>query len=403
MRALRDLMDSLEPSFAKGGRLERLFPLYEAIDTFLYTPANVAPAPTHVRDALDLKRMMIVVVIALVPTMLMAMYNTGLQANLAMASLGIEAASGWRGWLLAQLGVGYDAANVLACMLHGLLYWLPIYVVTFAVGISWELLFVIVRKHELNEGFFVTAALFPLIVAPTLPLWQVALGISFGVVLGKEVFGGTGRNWLNPALCGRAFLFFAYPGSFSGDKVWTAVDGYSGATALAEAAAGGMPALEAAVSFWDAFWGFLPGSMGETSIPAVLLGALLLLFTRIGNWRIMLSVLIGALVTSSFFYLLGSETNPMFSVPPHWHLVLGGFAFGTVFMATDPVSAAMTRTGMWLYGLLIGVMVILIRVVNPAFPGGMMLAILFGNALAPLIDYAVLRANTRRRRARYAT
>ena len=282
-------------------------------------------------------------------------------------------------------------------LLLGAAWFIPIYLVTNIVGGLWEALFCIVRRHELNEGFLVTGSLFPLICPPTLPLWQVALGISFGVVIGKEIFGGTGKNFLNPALTGRAFLFFAYPAQISGDKVWTAVDGLSSATPLALAAEGGVQAVTATVSWFEAFFGTIPGSMGETSVLACLFGAAVLILTGIGSWRIMSSGLISVVLFSTLFMLIGSETNPMFALGPHWHLVLGGLAFGLVFMATDPVSGAMTEEGQWLYGLLIGTMCILIRVVNPAFPEGMMLAILFGNVFAPLIDQLVLKYHIKRR------
>ena len=271
-----------------------------------------------------------------------------------------------------------------------------------AVGGMWEVLFACVRRHEVNEGFLVTGLLFPLTLPPSIPLWQVAIGISFGVVIGKEVFGGTGRNILNPALTARAFLFFAYPGDLTGDSIWTAVDGFTGATplgALATADVGtGLQAMN--VSWWQAFLGSIPGSMGETSALFCLVGAAALIYTGVGSWRIMAGMLIGGMVFSMLLWLVGSESNPMFALPPWYHLVLGSFAFGMVFMATDPVSAAMTDTGRWFYGALIGVMTILIRVVNPAYPEGVMLAILFGNVMAPLIDYFVVQANINRRAIR---
>jgi len=275
--------------------------------------------------------------------------------------------------------------------------------VTLMVGGLWEVLFAAVRNHEINEGFFVTSMLFALTLPPTIPLWQVALGISFGVVIGKEVFGGTGKNFLNPALTGRAFLFFAYPAAMSGDAVWTAVDGFSGATPLGLAAIGGLQAVtEAGFGWGQSFIGQLPGSLGETSTLACLLGAAFLIYTKVASWRIMSGCVIGLVVTTLLFSWLGSSTNPMFGMPWYWHLVLGGFAFGTVFMATDPVSAAMTDAGRWIFGILIGFMTALIRVVNPAFPEGVMLAILFANLFAPLIDYFVIQANIRRRRKRHA-
>jgi Na+-transporting NADH:ubiquinone oxidoreductase subunit B len=268
------------------------------------------------------------------------------------------------------------------------------------VGIAWEILFAIKRGHEINEGFFVTSILFALICPPNIPLWQVAMGISFGVVIGKEVFGGTGKNFLNPALTGRAFLFFAYPAQMSGDAVWTAVDGYTGATALSIVASEGMAVLQQSMSWLEAFYGNMQGSVGETSTLAILLGGVFLLYTRVAAWRIVAGVMIGMFALSTLFNMVGSDTNPMFAMNWYWHLVLGGFAFGMIFMATDPVSASMTNAGKWWFGGLIGMMVVLIRVVNPAFPEGMMLAILFANLFAPLIDHFVVQANIKRRLAR---
>jgi Na+-transporting NADH:ubiquinone oxidoreductase subunit B len=264
-------------------------------------------------------------------------------------------------------------------------------------------LFALVRNHEVNEGFFVTSILFALTLPPDIPLWQVALGISFGIVIGKEVFGGTGKNFLNPALTGRAFLFFAYPSEISGDAVWTAVDGFSGATPLMLAADGGVSAIQAAgISWWQAFFGTIQGSIGSTSTLMILIGALFLLYTGVASWRIMAGVLLGVVAGALLFNAVGSETNPAFSLPWHWHLVLGGVAFGLVFMATDPVSASMTEAGKWVYGALIGFMTVMIRVLNPAYPEGVMLAILFGNLFAPLIDWFVVQANIRRRAKRHA-
>lgn len=405
MKALRNVLDRLEPLFHKGGKLEKLYPLYEAADTFIYTPPDVTKTTAHVRDAVDLKRLMTMVIIALLPCIYMAMWNTGLQANLAMAALGIEAAPGWRGDVLAMLGVGYDATNWLANLIHGALYFLPVYGVCMAVGGTWEALFSMVRKHEINEGFLVTGMLFPLTLPPTIPLWQVAIGISFGVVVGKEIFGGTGRNFLNPALTARAFLYFAYSNQIVGDEVWTAADGFSGATALGAAAnaAPGEAMAEiaaAGVTFRDAFLGTIQGSMGETSALACLIGAVILIASGVGSWRIMSGCVIGAVAFSGLLYTMGSASNPVFGISPLWHLVIGGFAFGVVFMATDPVSASMTETGKWFYGILIGAMTILIRVINPAYPEGIMLAILFGNVIAPVIDYFVVQANINRRLAR---
>jgi Na+-transporting NADH:ubiquinone oxidoreductase subunit B len=394
MKLLRKFLDKHGKMYEKGGKLEKLYYLYEVLDSFFYTSGKVTPGPTHIRDAMDYKRMMMIVVYALIPAVLMALYNTGLQINLVLAKLGNVSVEGWRMKVISGLGIGFDPGNIFANLIHGLLYFLPIYIVTLAVGGFWEVLFACVRKHEVHEGFLVTSLLFPLILPPTMPLWQVALGISFGIVIGKEVFGGVGMNILNPALTGRAFLFFAYPVQISGDAVWVAVDGFSRATPLAELAD---PLMKLSVSFKDAFLGFIPGSMGETSVLACLIGAVILIVTGIGSWRIMASILAGTVGLSLLLNLIGSSTNPMFAVSPLWHLVLGGFAFGTVFMATDPVSAAVTRPGQYVYGLLIGFLVVLIRVINPAFPEGMMLAILFGNMSAPLIDRIFINANIKRR------
>lgn len=397
MRRLRQALDRLQPLFAKGGRFERFNAVFEMVDTLLYTPSDVTRGAPHVRDAIDLKRVMIYVLFASVPCALVGMYNVGLQANEAMAAMGVASADGWRGAVIDAFGIGYDPVSAWACFFHGALYFIPIYIVTLAAGGVWEVLFAAVRNHEVNEGFLVTSWLFALTLPASIPLWQVALGISFGVVIGKEVFGGTGKNFLNPALVGRAFLFFAYPGDISGN-VWVAADGFTGATALALAAEGGAGAIAASGMSWtSAFIGFIPGSIGETSMVACLLGGLFLVYTGIASWRIMTAVFLGMFLSAGLFNWLGSDTNPMFALPWYWHMVLGGFAFGAIFMATDPVSAAMTDAGKWAYGILIGVMATLIRVVNPAYPEGMMLAILFGNVFAPLIDWFVVQANIRRR------
>ncbi|EGG99108.1 Na(+)-translocating NADH-quinone reductase subunit B [gamma proteobacterium IMCC2047] len=394
---LRKVLDKMEPHVLKGGKHEKWFALYEAVDTFFYTPPSVTKAASHVRDGVDLKRMMITVWMCTFPAMFFGMYNVGLQANEAMAGLGVAELEGWRGALIS-LFAGYDPSSVWDNFIHGAVYFLPIYAVVFFVGGFWEVLFASVRGHEVNEGFFVTSVLFALILPPDVPLWQAALGITFGVVIGKEVFGGTGKNFLNPALTGRAFLFFAYPAEMSGDAVWTAVDGYTGATILGEAALGGMDAVS--YSWNQSFLGTIPGSIGETSTLAIMIGGLYLLWTKIASWRIVAGVLLGTIGLSLLFNVIGSDTNPMFAMPWHWHLVVGGFAFALFFMATDPVSASMTNTGKWVFGLLIGAMVVLIRVVNPAFPEGMMLAILFANLFAPLIDFFVIQANIKRRALR---
>ena len=401
---LRKFLDGIEPHFTRGGRYEKLGALYEMVDTFLYTPRDVTRSAPHVRDAIDLKRVMTYVVFAVTPCALLGMYNVGLQANLAMADLGIASAGGWRGAMIEGLGLGYDPASIAACFWHGFLYFLPVYVVTLAVGGAWEALFAIVRNHEVNEGFLVTSMLYTLVLPPTIPLWQVALGISFAVVIGKEVFGGTGKNFLNPALTGRCFLYFAYPAENSGNDVWVAVDGFTGASPLALAQEGGMEAIRAGGYEWFDLWmGFLPGTIAAESALGCLIGAAFLLYTRIASWRIMLGVLLGMIGTTLLFNLVagGGDANPYYSVPIAWQLVMGGFAFGLVFMATDPVSAAMTSTGKLIFGALIGVLTVLIRVVNPAFPEGIMLAILLANVFAPLIDYFVVQANIRRRARRY--
>jgi Na+-transporting NADH:ubiquinone oxidoreductase subunit B len=410
MRFLRKILDRHGKLYEKGRKLEKLYPLYEALDNFMFTSGKVTCSPPHIRDVNDFKRVMMMVVYALIPTVIMALYNTGYQANLIFSQLGKVATSGWRIDLITTLGIGFDPGNIFANIFHGALYFFPIYVVTMAVGGFWEVVFAVVRKHEIQEGFLVTGLLFPLILPPAIPLWQVAIGISFGIVIGKEVFGGVGMNILNPALTARAFLFFAYPLKISGDAVWAAVDGLSMATPLAVVSERGVSALgkipgivqgielePLAVTFKDAFLGFIPGSMGETSTLACLIGAIILIVSGVGSWRIMVSVLAGMVGLSLLFNLIGSGTNPMFILSPHWHLVLGGFAFGTVFMATDPVSAAVTNKGKYLYGFLIGILVVLIRVLNPAFPEGMMLAILFANVFASIIDRFFINSNIKRR------
>ncbi len=396
---LKSYIESLEPHFTKGGKLEKLYPLYEAIDTGLYSPPSVTNNSAHVRDGIDLKRIMITVWLCAFPAMFFGMWNIGFQANTALETMGVADIEGWRGALIAMFA-GHDATSIWDNLIFGAAYFLPIYAVTFIVGGIWEVLFASVRGHEVNEGFFVTSILFALICPPNIPLWQVALGISFGVVIGKEIFGGTGKNFLNPALTGRAFLFFAYPAQISGDAVWTAVDGFSGATPLGLAAIGGVEAIMESVTWFDAFAGTIQGSIGETSTIAIMLGGLVMMFMGIASWRIVAGVMIGMVSLSFLFNLIGSDTNAMFAMPWYWHLVVGGFAFGMVFMATDPVSASMTNMGKYFFGALIGVMVVLIRVINPAFPEGMMLAILFANLFAPLIDHFVVQANIKRRMAR---
>lgn len=399
MKFLRKILDNQEKHFEGEGKLAKFFPVYEMIDTFLYTSGSRTKSGAHVRDALDLKRMMMMVVYALIPAVLMALYNTGYQANLAITNMGIESTT-WQADFIKMLGLGFDPANIWDNLLHGSLFFFPVYAVTMAVGGFWEVVFAVIRKHEINEGFLVTGLLFPLIVPPNIPYWQLALGITFGVVIAKEVFGGVGMNIMNPALAGRAFLFFAYPAEISGDKVWVAVDGLSQATPLAQVAD---TAMELTYSMWDAFIGLIPGSMGETSALACLIGAVVLIVSGIGSWRIILSIIVGATGMSLLFNVVGSGTNPMFAVSPIQHFIYGGFAFGAVFMATDPVSAAYTEKGKILYGLLIGILVVLVRVVNPAFPEGMMLAILFMNVFAPIIDKIFINANIKRRALKHVS
>ena len=397
---LRDALDNIEPHFEKGGRFEKFYSVYEMVDTVFYSPGHVTKTSSHVRDAVDMKRVMTTVWWCAFFPMVAGMYHTGLQANLAMDAMGVAGLDGWRGVLL-ELVAGYDAESIWDCLVYGAMFFVPIYMVVFVVGGLWEVVIATIRGHEVNEGFFVTSILFSLIVPASLPLWQAALGISFGVVIGKEIFGGTGKNFLNPALTGRAFLFFAYPGEISGDAVWTAVDGFSGATPLGIAALQGMEGVTMSGFTWmDAFLGKMQGSVGETSTLAIFIGGAILLITKTASWRIMAGVMLGMIATALMFNSIGSETNPMFAMPWYWHLVVGGFAFGMVYMATDPVSAAMTNTGKWWYGALIGVMCVLIRVVNPAYPEGIMLAILFANLFAPLIDWQVVRSNVKRRLAR---
>jgi Na+-transporting NADH:ubiquinone oxidoreductase subunit B len=402
MKFLRDLHDKAEPLFEKGGPLEKLYPLWEAHDTAMFTPGQVTRTAPHVRDGLDLKRMMITVVVALVPCILFGIYNTGYQAQFAI-SQGAVPLDDWQMAVYQGIGMPFDHTHPVMCLVFGALYFVPILVAVFAAGALVEVGGAIVRGHEVNEGFLVTGMLLPLTLPPTIPLWMVMLGMAFGLVFGKEVFGGTGMNFLNPALTARVFLFFAYPAYMSGDAPWIAanfqgVDSFTGATWLAQAAVSESALVKA--SFSDAFYGFVPGSMGETSAFCCLIGLAILLVTRIGAWQIVSGVVVGSVAIAALLNAVGSDTNPMFAVPFWWHMVLGGWAFGMVFMATDPVSSAFTGQGKFLYGLGIGGLVILIRVVNPAYPEGMMLAILFMNMFAPMLDYFVIRANVNRRLAR---
>lgn len=388
----KNWLEKFEPLFSKDGRFASLYPLYEAVATILYSPGYVTARPTHIRDSVDLKRIMTIVWLAALFVMFVSWFLLGHQ-------YAVTHAESW---------------NLFQKFWYGITVHLPLYIVIFVVGGFWEVLFCLIRKHEISEGFFVTSILFSLILPPTIPLWQAALGITFGVIIGKEVFGGTGRNFVNPALASRAFLYFAYPAQISGDQVWVPggpesfvggvfPDGVSGATPLALLQTDGMQALQGMnppLSWMDAFLGNMQGCIGEVSTLAILIAGLFLVFIGLASWRIVVGVIAGALLTTLIFNMIGSDSNPMFAVPFHWHFVLGGFAFGLFFMATDPVTASVTNTGRYIFGALIGVMTILIRVVNPAFPEGMMLAIIFANIFAALIDYGVMKVNVNRRRAR---
>lgn len=387
MKSLRKLLDKIKPNFEEGGKLEKFYPAFNAFETFLFVPDHTAPSTgAHVRDAIDLKRTMILVVLSLVPCLLFGMWNVGYQHYKA---------------------IGLTDVSQLDTFIFGLKKVLPIVIISYASGLGTEFIFAIIRKHTINEGFLVSGMLIPLIMPVDVPLWMVAVATIFAVVIGKEVFGGTGMNVLNPALTARAFLFFAYPAKMSGNEVWIntdlekgqrVVDGFSGATPLGDAAAelgNKIPGL------WESFIGTIPGSIGETSTLACLIGATILIYTGIGSWRIIFSVFIGGLLMSAIFNAFA--LNTLMQISPLHHLVLGGFAFGAVFMATDPVTAAQTNTGKFIYGFLIGMFAILIRVFNPAYPEGMMLAILFMNVMAPLIDHFVVAANIRRRLKRVKT
>ncbi len=380
MKFVRDFLDKIKPNFEKGGKFPWLHSTFDAFETFAFVPKTTTTSGAHFRDAMDMKRTMTMVILALMPALLFGTYNIGFQH---FHSINPE---------LSFFEGFWDN------LLYGAIKILPIIVVSYVVGLSIEFGFAQWRKHDVNEGFLVTGMLIPLVMPPDVPLWQVALATAFAVVIGKEVFGGTGMNFLNPALLARAFLFFAFPSSMSGDNVWIAekADAFSGATPLAEMMIG---ANLPSTSFWDMLLGIMPGSIGETSSIAILLGAAFLLITGIGSWRIMLSVFMGGALMGLTFNLFGS--NPYTQIPFYYHYVMGGFMFGAVFMATDPVTAAQTNKGKWIYGILIGVMAVLIRVVNPAYPEGMMLAILLLNVFAPLIDYYVVDANIRKRVKRW--
>ena len=389
MKFLRKILDNLEPKFLKDGPLEKLFPIYEATDTILFSTSEKTESGPHIRDSVDNKRIMILVVVALLPCYIFGAINIGFQT----AQISGTVQSAWENFII---GMGVV---------------LPVLAMTFAVGGFWEVLFAVVRKHPISEGFLVTCALIPLVMPPTIPLWQVAIATTFGIVIGKEIFGGVGMNIFNPALVARAFIFFAYPSQISGDKVWLHADGVSGATALAVPAAvenGNavdllMNITQFNYSWSNMFWGYIPGSIGETNKLLIILGVLFLVFTKIANWRIIAGALIGLLSTATLTNIMAPlSSNTMLTLPPHYHLVMGGFLFGMAFMATEPVTGAHTDKGRWIYGILIGALTVIIRSINPAYPEGTMLAILLMNAFAPLIDYYVVQGNIKRRMARYA-
>jgi len=381
MKLFKNILESVKPHFVEGGKLEKLYPAYDAFETFLFVPDHTTHGGTHIKDAIDLKRTMALVVLSMVPCILFGMWNLGDQY--------------------------YKALNIEASFFENLIFgfwkFMPLLIVSYAVGLSVEFAFAISRGHSVNEGYLVSGMLIPLIMPVDVPLWMLAVSVVFAVVIGKEVFGGTGMNILNPALTARAFLFFAHPSYMSGDKVWVhgaSVDGYSGETILGALAAN-TTSWNSESFLWnasEAFFGFIPGSVGETSFLAILLGAAILIFSGIGSWRIILFTFIGGYLTALLFNLWGA--NALMSTPAHVHLIIGGFAFGAVFMATDPVTATQTNKGKIIYGLLVGFFAIVIRVFNPAYPEGMMLAILFMNVFAPLIDHYIIEANVKKRLGR---
>tara|TARA_B100001123_G_C15305162_1_gene1022411 strand:+ start:388 stop:1563 length:1176 start_codon:yes stop_codon:yes gene_type:complete len=390
VKFLHKQLDKYRDYFEAGGRLERFYPIFEATDTILFSTNEVTKSGPHIRDSIDTKRVMILVVISLLPLYMFGAINVGYQNTIASM---VERT------LFGNFWFGFNQI-------------LPIIAVTFISGAFWELLFAVVRKHPVSEGFLVTCALIPLTLPPEIPLWQVSIATSFGIVIGKEIFGGVGMNIFNPALMARVFIFFTYPTKISGDKVWVVgPDGYTGATALAVPASelnkdavtllNGITQFD--FSWWNLFWGFIPGSIGETNKFLIILGALLLLFIRIINWRVVVGAVIGlvsmAVITNIFAPF---SSNSMFSIPPHYHLVMGSFLFGTVFMATEPVTGCHTNQGRLIYGILFGALTVIIRSINPAYPEGVMLSILFVNAFAALIDWFVVQANIKKRKARFA-
>ncbi len=390
IKFLRKILDANAHRFENNGVLEKLYPLYEATDTILFSTDEVTKSGPHIRDSIDIKRVMILVVIALIPLYIFGAMNVGVQNGIAM---GVERTN-WE-----QFWFGFDKI-------------IPIILVAFITGAFWEILFAVVRKHPISEGFLVTCALIPLVMPASIPLWQVSIATSFGIVIGKEIFGGVGMNIFNPALVARAFLFFTYPGRISGDKVWViGPDGYSGATALAVPAAevnqhavsllNGVTQFD--YSWWNMLVGWIPGSIGETSKLLIIMGAIFLAITKIANWRVMAGSLIGLGVTAYLSNLMAPfSSNTMLSLPAHYHLVMGGFLFGMAFMATEPVTGCHTNQGRWVYGILFGILTVIVRAINPAYPEGTMLAILLLNAFAPLIDWFVIQSNIKRRVARHA-
>ncbi len=393
MKIIKDVFDKYKPQFERGGKFEKLMPLFETFETLFFVPNVVTPMKgAHIKDAVDLKRLMMTVIIALVPSLVFGIWNVGYQHALATG----------------------ETLSFMQQMWLGIVVVLPIIVVSYAAGLTVEFIFGIKKGHSLNEGFLVSGMLIPMIVPPTLPLWQVALATVFAVLIGKEVFGGTGMNIVNVALTARAFLYFAYPSQISG-AVWTymgdktPIDGYTGGTTLAianDASISGTNAVEALAStntvlgadffsFSNLFFGFIPGSISETSTLMILIGAAVLILTGVGSWKIIVSVFGGAYLAALLFNAIGA--NEFMLMPAHYHLVIGGLAFGAVFMATDPVTATQTEKGKWIYGILIGVLTVIIRVFNPAYPEGIMLAILLMNVFAPLIDFYIVKANKKRR------
>ena len=386
MKALRKLIDNIKPQYEKGGKYEKYLPLFESFETFLYVLSNTTKRGVHVRDNNDLKRTMIIVVFALIPVLLMGAYNVGYQHNLAM---------------------GITDSTLIATFFYGFIRVLPLIIVSYGVGLGVEFIFVVIKGHEVHEGFLVSGMLIPLIVPIDIPLWMVAVATAFAVLFAKEAFGGTGMNVFNVALVARAFLFFAYPSKMSGDVIWIRgaakgaglPDGFSGATILGQAASGNTHFVDGvgnAITSSDMFFGFIPGSIGETSTFAILIGAVLLVVTGIASWKIITSVFAGGLLTGLLFNAVGAG-NAFMEMPAYYHLIIGGFAFGAVFMATDPVTAARSEKAKWIYGLLIGILAVLFRVVNPAYPEGMMLAILIMNIFAPLLDYYVVQGHISKR------